>query len=93
MRNDMKTNSTANEGLKGRSWLRLLVSGIAERCPTCCYTKWWQGRAYYEARTDSFVMVVYPFHWLVNLAWWLNLKWSRHRQKPSWIDRQVNAQS
>jgi hypothetical protein len=71
-------------------WLRRFVSVFFERRPGWCCTRWWHGRAYYEAKTDRLVMVIYPFHWAVNLAWWLNLQWSKHRHKESWIDRNLS---
>ena len=51
--------------------------------------RWYQALAYHDPRIDRYIMVLYPFHWMVNLAWWLNLKWSKHRCKPSWIDKMM----
>ena len=71
--------------------LHALVRFFFECVPTCCYTKWWHGHAFYDARRNRNVMVIYPLHWVVNFAWWLNWKWFSHRHKETWIDRMVNS--
>lgn len=55
--------------------------------------RWWHARAYYDPCRDSYLMVIYPFHWVVNLAWWLNIKWADHRFKESWIDRKLREKA
>jgi len=49
----------------------------------------WMGKAYHDVLRDRGVYIIYPFHYLVRLTWWLNLKWAEHTGKPSWIDKQV----
>lgn len=34
--------------------------------------------------------VVWPFHLLVALAWWLQDRWAQHVHAPSWIEREVD---
>ena len=63
-----------------------------EELPTCCVPRWWHGRAYYCPMRGKNIMVIYPFHWLVNLAWWINHRWCRHKGKRSWIDRMRESQ-
>ena len=63
-----------------------------ERVSQACRPQWHHGRAYYDPRYDINVAVIYPFHWVVQFAWWLNLKWSYHRGKPSWIDLYLREQ-
>lgn len=65
---------------------RSFIEFFYERCPDCCYTRWWHGLAYHDIMRQKNVMVIYPFHWAVQFAWWLNMKWNQHRGKPSWID-------
>ena len=60
-----------------------------ERVSPYCVTRWWHGLAYYDARCHSLVMVIYPLHWVVNLVWFMNYVWCRHRHKESWIDKKL----
>ena len=66
---------------------RSFIAFFCERCPDWCIPKWWHAHAYFDYWHCSRVMVIWPFHWAVQFVWWLNWKWSEHRQKPSWIDR------
>jgi hypothetical protein len=52
----------------------------------------WMAAAYYDRARREVVMVMWPFHYAVQFAWWLNLKWSAYRHKKSWVDRMVDAQ-
>lgn len=69
--------------------MKRFIRFFYERVPAYCTTKKWHGRAYYDLLRNRNVMVLYPFHWVVNFFWWANLKWCMHRGKESWIDRMV----
>jgi hypothetical protein len=49
----------------------------------------WMAFAYYSAERNSFLFVIYPFHFLVALAWWIQDRWARHTHHPSWIENEV----
>lgn len=54
-------------------------------------TRPYQCRAYYSVEHNQNVMVLFPFHYAVQFAWWLNMQWSRYRYRKSWIDTQIKA--
>ena len=49
----------------------------------------WMAKAYHDWIRSQEIFVLFPFHYLVMFAWWLNFKWCFYRSKPSWIDKQV----
>lgn len=65
---------------------------IVDRVPEACATPWWMKLAYYDVCRREAVMVAWPLNYLVQVAWALNLAWSRYRHRPSWIDRRVAMQ-
>lgn len=73
--------------------LHLLIPFFYEFCQRDCYSKPWQGRAYYDASRNRYLMVLYPFHWLVAFAYWVNCQWSHHRHQESWIDKELYRRS
>ena len=77
----------------GRGWLARLVRRvdwiIIDRSPDWCVTNWWMKCAYRDYARREAVMVAWPFNYVVQLAWMLNLAWSRYRHRKSWIDRKV----
>lgn len=64
---------------------------LIQHVHNCAVPPWFMGRAYYNYRCNRLVYVLYPFHWLAALAWWIQHRWARHTDSPSWIDRQVEA--
>ncbi|WP_395739297.1 hypothetical protein [Prosthecobacter sp.] len=45
--------------------------------------------AFYTARTNRALFVLFPFHYLIALAWWIQDKWAKAALAPSWIDQEV----
>ncbi|WP_316348495.1 hypothetical protein [Desulfuromonas acetoxidans] len=72
-------------------YLKSFVPFFYEQVSPQSNTRWWHARAYYDVRRRHVVMVIYPFHYLVLAAWWLNLRWSEYRHRESWIDRQIST--
>ncbi len=62
-----------------------------KRVHYACITPSYMAKAYYDVRRKEKVMVLFPFHYAVMFVWWLNLKWSCYRHKPSWIDKMVKG--
>ncbi len=63
---------------------------IIDRTPEWCVTHWWMKCAYRDYARREAIMVAWPLNYVVQLAWAINLAWSRYRHKPSWIDREVS---
>ena len=80
---------------RGR-WVQRIVcrvdSLVIDRSPEWCVTHWWMKRAYFDHARRESVMVAWPLNYAVQVAWMLNLAWSRYRHKPSWIDKQLSRQ-
>ena len=72
---------------------RALISVFFERLPNHIMPRWYHAHAYYDFRKNECVNVIYPLNFAFQVAWWVNLQWSRHTKHPSWIDRQVKARS
>jgi len=53
--------------------------------------RWYHARAYYDASRNENVLVLWPLHYLVALAWYLNYQWCRLRFQPSWIDKALKT--
>jgi len=62
-----------------------------ERNPEGCMSRWWHALAYRDYMRMQSVMVIWPFHYVVQLLCWLNLQWDVYRHRKSWIDRHVEA--
>lgn len=73
-----------------RSRLSRFLEIFYEKIPTHQVSKWWQCKAFYSFRKNKDLMVIFPFHYVVNFFWWLNLRWSIYSHKPSWIDQEIS---
>jgi len=51
----------------------------------------WMATAYNDWQCDRRVMALWPLHYLIMFAWWLDYQWCKHRMRPSWIDLQIKA--
>jgi hypothetical protein len=51
----------------------------------------WMAFAYYSAVRNQCLFVIYPFHFIVAIAWWIQDRWARHTGNPSWIENEVEA--
>jgi hypothetical protein len=58
-----------------------------------CVPPWWMAASYRDCSRRQILFAIYGLHWLINFIWWLNFKWCRHVNKPSWIDRQLQKES
>jgi hypothetical protein len=68
-------------------WMKIFI----ERISRAIKSRKYQAMAYFDWEKDQCVMVLWPFHYLVMLVWWMNLRWCKYKHKPSWIDKQVIA--
>lgn len=62
---------------------------FCERVRPEIQTQPWMKLAYFDHARREAVMVAWPLNYIVQIAWMLNLAWSRYRHRPSWIDRQI----
>jgi hypothetical protein len=47
--------------------------------------------SYYSIERDECLFVAFPLNLLVALAWWIQDRWARKANAPSWIEREVRA--
>ena len=71
--------------------MKTLLSVFYERLGRHIRRRWWMAVAYYDWMRDEEVNVIFPFHYAVMFAWWLNMKWCKYKGEPSWIDKQIIA--
>jgi len=45
--------------------------------------------AYQSWERDDAVYVAFPLNLLVSLAWWVQDKWAKKANAPSWIEREI----
>lgn len=62
---------------------------LIERRPTWLVAPWYLCRAYYDAPRNEVVFAVFPLHYVLIFAWFLNVKWGHYRHSPTWIDRAI----
>lgn len=53
----------------------------------------WMVRAYMDRSRRENVYVAWPLNYLVQFAWWLNLKWAQYQHRPSWIDNEIKKRT
>lgn len=58
---------------------------------TCITPRRHMGFAYYSARRNQVLWVIYPFHYVLAVLWWIQLRWAEHTGNPSWIERELEA--
>jgi hypothetical protein len=51
------------------------------------------GFSHYKAEYNKYLFVIYPFHYVISIAWWVQLKWAMHTNKPSWIELEVRKRN
>ena len=71
----------------------LLDGRLYERVRPEFATRFWMKLAYFDYARREGVMVAWPLNYLVQIAWWANIKWSQYRHAPSWIDRELEKQN
>jgi len=66
---------------------------IYQRVPDFCMAPWHMKMAYTDYARRERVWVVWPLNYIVEFAWFLNLKWCQYTHTPSWIDKEVKARA
>lgn len=66
-----------------------IINIFYERLPEGVRSRRWHGVAYRDWMNLTSVMVIWPFHWVVQFFYWIGYCWDRHRHRPSWIDNMV----
>ena len=51
----------------------------------------WMSFAYYSIERNRLLFVAFPLNLLVALVWWIQDRWARKANAPSWIEREVRA--
>jgi hypothetical protein len=51
----------------------------------------WMCAAYYSTIRNRVLYVAFPLNLAVALAWWVEDRWARAANAPSWIEREVRA--
>lgn len=49
--------------------------------------------AFYSFPRNQCLFVVFPLNLIIALAWWIQDRWARVAQAPSWIDREVERRA
>ena len=58
-----------------------------------CMPPRWMAVAYYSVQRDKILFVAFPLNLLVAAAWWLQDRWARVANAPSWIDREADRRA
>lgn len=49
----------------------------------------WMKFCYRDYERREVVWAVWPLNYAIQLAWMLNLGWSKYRHRPSWIEMEI----
>jgi hypothetical protein len=50
----------------------------------------WMAFAFYSVERNRCLFVMYPFHFVLAALWWVQDRWARHTDNPSWIECEVS---
>ena len=50
---------------------------------------YWMKVAYHDFSSRERVFVAFPFNFLVQFVWWMNLQWCIFRGAPTWLDKAI----
>jgi hypothetical protein len=56
-----------------------------------CRVPRWMAFGYYSVVRNQILWVAFPLNLIVGLAWWIQDRWARAANAPSWIEREVQA--
>jgi hypothetical protein len=49
----------------------------------------WMACAFYSGERNRCLYVAFPLNLIIAIVWWIQDRWARYAQAPSWIDQEV----